>query len=69
MITLSAIAEQTRSPEQRRVVHRQGYMILHSSQDVLQEEDDTKDVQEEYQRLLDVLNSFEDSDGPYSMKA
>jgi uncharacterized membrane protein len=56
---LTLIAEQTRQPDQRRVIHRQANMILNGSNKSIFEQNDRDDVQKRYDLLLSVLNEYD----------
>lgn len=49
---LAVVAEQTTSAHQRRVLLRQGDMVLRSAEESVPEADDLEDIRARYQRLL-----------------
>jgi uncharacterized membrane protein len=65
--TLAVVAEQTRHSEQRSAIYRQSEMIYRASQETLPEVNDKRDVQERYQVLLQVLNTFENQEMKYTI--
>jgi uncharacterized membrane protein len=60
---LTSIASETTSPEQRRVLTRQGDMILQSAEESVRAANDLEDVQLRYRHLMAVDASAEAAEG------
>jgi uncharacterized membrane protein len=62
---LTAVAEQTRTPEQRRVLARQASMILEDAERSVPEPNDREDIRARYRRFISTA-ARDDADGASS---